>query len=295
MHFDFTQPRRQNRNNKQGWTKHELFFHRIAGLFLWKFVPDGSHHRGSVLVSIMEKRVRVRHEVVTQLNCRLDIVHGLVSKQPRLPSLRVNVGVGSEERVKDTKLIPPCQQLDIGISEEATNVCSTECETRHSQRETHWNRNPEMVPIGRIIPSPDRTNSLRSREEGSAQHERSIRRFRSTLFAPVYQTISCCLVIEIAINVVNVTVLHIVEMQIIFLHCDFRAIKDTWLIHVVPNVQALSRPFVNFRNEQSCPPLSYLRIQHVQVHRRPRPTPSIKVSSITFLHKVALAFRLLED
>ena len=57
-----------------------------------------------------------------------------LSKQPGLPTLRVQVSMAAEKGVKGSQLIPPRHQLAIRIAKETTHIRSTEREAWYPLR-----------------------------------------------------------------------------------------------------------------------------------------------------------------
>mmetsp|Transcript_282 Transcript_282/g.619 ORF Transcript_282/g.619 Transcript_282/m.619 type:complete len:225 (+) Transcript_282:1259-1933(+) len=80
--------------------------------------------------------------------------------------------------------------------------------------------------------------------------------------------------------------LHPAVVQVVLVHGNLRAIEHTWFVHVVPDVKALGRSLVLLWGEQGRPPLARLGVQHIEVHRGPRPAPAIKHFAVMLFHQV---------
>ena len=130
-----------------------------------------------------------------------------------------------------------------------------------------------MRPFSGIVASPDGTIALRSGEEGSTKDKgtdvlvgisANKSRGRRTLE-------------EQSIKIVPFSVLHTGKIAQILLHANFRAIKYTWFIHIVPGKERRSRSLVAVVRKLICPPGSYLVGCEVQIRGGARPAPTIKV------------------
>ena len=57
-------------------------------------------------------------------------------------------------------LVPAGHQLSIRVAEEPPDVRPGEGQAGNSQRQKHWHRHPQVVPVGRVVAGPDRANAL---------------------------------------------------------------------------------------------------------------------------------------
>jgi hypothetical protein len=84
--------------------------------------------------------------------------------------------------------------------------------------EEHRNADPQMVPVGGVVARPYRPDTLGTRKEGPAQHKRPVPIGTEQRLAPLHQALYRRLMVQQAIQVVHLPVLHISKVAVIFWH-----------------------------------------------------------------------------
>lgn len=144
---------------------------------------------------LVEEGVPERQVRVAALDGRLDQLIGALVKEPRLATLRVQVGVAAEERLErarlettatvsprrprrrlkkdsETCLVPADEELAVGTVEEAADVGAAEGDAGHREREEHGHGDGQVRPLGHVVARPHGAQPLAAGEEGARQHER---------------------------------------------------------------------------------------------------------------------------
>ena len=81
--------------------------------------------------------------------------------------------VPTEKGVEGSCLEPAGQELFRGVSEEATDVCTSEGEASDVLRENHGNRGGKVWPGGLVVAGPHGTHALGAGEEGAREDKRT--------------------------------------------------------------------------------------------------------------------------
>ena len=98
----------------------------------------------------------------------------LLTEQPRLAALRVDVGVGAEERLPGPGLVPPLQQLRVRVAEETAHIGAGEGQAGEADGEQHRGGGAQVLPVGGVVAGPDSAVALCAGVEGARQHERAL-------------------------------------------------------------------------------------------------------------------------
>ena len=134
----------------------------IAGLITRELVPQRPHGRHATLLGLVEERVPEGEEAVPGTDGRSYQGHLASAVQPRLPPLGVDVGVGPEEGLEGRGLVPPDEQLPVGVAEEAAHVGPAEGHPGHAEGEAHGDAGLQVAPVCRVVSRPDGRVSLGS-------------------------------------------------------------------------------------------------------------------------------------
>eukprot|EP00123_Amoebidium_parasiticum_P013700 comp22104_c0_seq1/m.32270 comp22104_c0_seq1/g.32270 ORF comp22104_c0_seq1/g.32270 comp22104_c0_seq1/m.32270 type:complete len:677 (+) comp22104_c0_seq1:115-2145(+) len=252
--------------------------------------PQGPDNEGAVDVALVEQRVPDWQHGIADLDGGPDACHVLLPKHPRLTSVCIEVGVGAEEGIEDTGLVPTGHKLGLGVAKEPPHIHSDERHACDGHGEKHLGGHTEVVPLGCIVSRPDGTVPLCAGKECTGEDKRSL-----LVVGPTNQTLGSGPVDKHAVDVVDVSVLKVFGVFGILVHGYLGAIEHRGLIHVVPHVKNTGGSLVVLQGELIPPELTHILPGEIEPRRRPRPAPAIVLPPVLVLNVEALLLGLLVD
>ena len=106
-------------------------------LIRWEFVPKRTQHGRARSVRLFKQGVNVRQERVSLANRLTNDCRALVTEQPRLAALRLQMRVSTKERIVSADLVPPRHELSVGIAKKSSDVGAAKRQPAHAEREHH--------------------------------------------------------------------------------------------------------------------------------------------------------------
>mmetsp|Transcript_7148 Transcript_7148/g.24740 ORF Transcript_7148/g.24740 Transcript_7148/m.24740 type:complete len:789 (+) Transcript_7148:93-2459(+) len=274
--------------DEEGGPEHEHLLLPESPGILREVEPEGAQRGLPLNAGIVHERVHVGENLVAGLDRVADVRGPWLAEEPGLAALGVQVRVAAEERVEGAELVPPGEELRVGVTEEPAHVGPGESEPGDPEAQQHGHGHLEVMPVRGIVARPDRPHALRAREEGTGEDKGAI-----GLGAAGAQAVGGGEVVVHAVDVVHVAVLHAPEVEVVLLHGHLGAVEHRGLVHVVPDVQVGRGALVLGGGELARPPVADLGVGDVEVGGGARPAPPVEVPAVLVLDVVAKRGRLL--
>ena len=201
------------------------------------------------------------------------------------------MSVATEEWVIDTSLIPASQEFFARVTEETSNIRTTEGEARDTLVEDHGYGSLKMTPLSLVVASPHGSSALTARVESPGKHEGTANLTLLTL----RDGLVCRIVESHTVDVMNIAMLPVTVMQVVLGHSCLRAVEHRGLVHVVPNEGVVGSALELVVVEQALPPVDGSRVEAVNPHRRARPAPALVLLAFLVLDGKILLPQLVDD
>lgn len=146
----------------------------------------------------------------------------------------------------------------------------------HSELEDHVDGALKFVFGGSIITGPVSSEFLRAEEEASSEHKRS-----SLVVISCQKTSPRASLVKCAVSIMDIAMLKAASISLIVSHIERHRVsfgtEDRWLIHIVPDVVEVARPWEISIAELLAPVLLSIFIEEVNVGRVAWPAVAIEV------------------
>lgn len=185
------------------------------------------------------------------------------------------MGVGTEEGVECTGLIPAGEELVGGIAKESTNIGAGKGHSGDTLVEEHGYCGLEVFPFGFVVSGPHGCSPLRPCKECASQDERT----DFLVGYPSFESLVSGIVESHAVKVMEVTMLPVVKVEVILWHGNLRAIEDGGLVHIVPDEHIVARALELVKLEVGGPPFLSLGVKAVDPVGAAGPAPAVIVAA----------------
>lgn len=143
--------------------------------------------------------------------------------------------------------------------QEPCDVSARERETRDTLVDEHGDGSLQVAPVRQVVTGPHSTEALGSGEERSGQHKRT-----SVLaLLAALQSFKGRVMIRHSVQVVDISVLPVVPVEIVLGHGSLWPFKDGRFVHVVPDKGVLHCSLELIVFVQTLPPLTGLGVEAV--------------------------------
>ena len=249
-----------------------------------EFLPHGPHDWLSSPSHLLECRVHVVNKVVALIDCGSDCSLNSLALKPWLTVRCIYLSVGSVERIESSKLVELNEKIIWDLSVESRDVWTTKGMATDSELEDHVDGSLKFVFSGSIITGPVGSEFLWAKEEASREHKRS-----SLIIISCQKTSPGASLVKCAISIMDVAMLKAAAISFIVSHVERHSVsvgtEYRWLIHIIPDVVEVARPWEISVTELLAPVLLSIFIEEVNVGWVTWPAVAIEVIVRGGFHK----------